>query len=234
MAPESIERNAILGYLSAEDLDLLRPNLEPLDLPVRTWLASANRSIEMIYFLESGIASTTTNVGHQVPIEVGIVGREGVVNHFVVLGTDRSPNDTFMQIGGSGLRIEADTLRRTMERSATLTLALLRFVHTFMAQTASTVLANGRASTAERLARWLLMARDRVDADGIALTHEFLAIMLGVQRPGVSVALRDFEQRGFIERQRGLITIVDRPGLEKAANGYYGVAEREFRRLFGG
>ena len=176
--------------LSAEDLGLLRPDLERVDLPVRTWLANANRSIDVIYFLESGIASTTTHVDHEVPIEVGIVGREGVVNLPVVMGDDRSPNDTYMQVGGSGLKMGADHLRRSMERSPTLTLALLRFVHSFMAQTASTVLANGRASTAERLARWLLMARDRVDADDIALTHEFLAIMLGVQRPGVTIALQ--------------------------------------------
>ena len=95
------------------------------------------------------------------------------------------------------------------------------------------MLANGRATISERLARWLLMARDRVDEDAIGLTHEFLAIMLGVQRPGVTVALRDFERRGLVLGARALITILDREGLETAANGYYGSAESEFQRLFG-
>ena len=101
-----------------------------------------------------------------------------------------------------------------------------------MVQTASTVLANGRANIPERLARWLLMARDRVEGDGIALTHEFLATMLGVNRPGVTTALQEFERRGLIDGRRGVITILDRSALEKEANGYYGVAEAEFQRLF--
>jgi CRP-like cAMP-binding protein len=121
-----------------------------------------------------------------------------------------------------------------MAQSPTLMAILLRFVHVYMVQTASTVPANGRASIPERLARWLLMARDRVDGEGIALTHEFLATMLGVRRPGVTVALREFERRGLIDGGRGLITILDRSALETAANGHYGIAEAEFHRLFAG
>ena len=102
-----------------------------------------------------------------------------------------------------------------------------------MVQTASTVLANGRATISERLARWLLMALDRVDGNEVALTHEFLATMLGVRRPGVTVAIREFERKGHIAGGRGQITVLDRPGLEIAANGYYGVAEAEYLRLFG-
>ena len=169
---------------------------------------------------------------HEIPIEIGIVGREGVVNLPVVVGIDRSPSETFMQIRGAGFRIGVERLREAMAQSPTLTPILLMFVHVFMVQTASTVLANGRASIPERLARWLLMARDRVEGEGVALTHEFLATMLGVRRPGVTVALREFERRGFIDGRRGVITILDRGALEIAANGYYGSAEAEFKRLF--
>ena len=232
MRHEPSDRNAILGHLSDADRDLLRPHLEWLDLPVRHRLAEASRPIDAVYFLEAGIASITTSVRHETPIEIGIVGREGVVNLPVVVGIDRSPSETYMQIHGAGLRIGIERLREAMAQSPTLTPILLRFVHVFMVQTASTVLANGRASIPERLARWLLMARDRVDGEGVALTHEFLATMLGVRRPGVTVALREFERRGFVDGGRGVIRILDRDALETSANGYYGTAEAEFERLF--
>jgi CRP-like cAMP-binding protein len=232
MQPEQANHNAILRYLSDGDRDLLRPSLQRIDLPVRFRLAEASRPIDAVYFLEAGVASITTSVRHEIAIEIGIVGREGVVNLPVLVGIDRSPSETYMQIRGAGFRIEVERLREAMAQSPTLTQILLMFVHVYMVQTASTVLANGRASIPERLARWLLMARDRVEGEGIALTHEFLATMLGVNRPGVTTALQEFERRGFIDGGRGLITILDRSALETAANGYYGVAEAEFQRLF--
>jgi CRP-like cAMP-binding protein len=232
MQPERSDRNAILRYLSEADRDLLQPSLEPIELPVRFRLAEASRPFEAVYFLEAGIASITTSVRHEVPIEIGIVGREGIVNLPVLMGIDRSPSETFMQIHGAGFRMGIEKLREAMAQSPTLMPILLRFVHVYMVQTASTVLANGRAHIPERLARWLLMAGDRVDGDGVALTHEFLATMLGVRRPGVTIAIREFERRGFIGGARGVITILDRSALETEANGYYGIAEAEFERLF--
>jgi CRP-like cAMP-binding protein len=232
MHAEHADRNAILRNLSAADRDLLRPSLEPIDLPLRFRLADAGRRIEAVYFIEAGVASITTSVRHEAPIEIGMVGREGVVNLPALMGVDRSPSDSYMQIQGAGLRIGVEKLREAMAQSPTLMPILLRFVHVYMVQTASTVLANGRAHIPERLARWLLMAGDRVDGAGVALTHEFLATMLGVRRPGVTVALREFERRGLIDGARGIITILDRSALETEANGYYGIAEAEFARLF--
>lgn len=232
MSTEHAYRNAILTYLSDADRSLLSPSLEPVDLPLRFWLAEPNRPIEAIYFLEAGIASFTTSVRHEAPIEVGIVGREGIVNLAVLLGIDRSPGETYMQVRGAGHRIGVDRLRAAIAQSPTLLPILLRFVHVFMVQTASTVLTNGRARIPERLARWLLMAGDRMDGPAVPLTHEFLATMLGVRRPGVTIAVREFERRGLIDGARGTITILDRNGLIGEANGYYGVAEAEFERLF--
>jgi CRP-like cAMP-binding protein len=232
MQPEHADRNAILSYLSGADRELLWPGLERIDLPLRFRLADSGRPFEAVYFLEAGIASVTTSVRHEIPIEIGIVGREGVVNLPALMGIDRSPSETFMQIRGGGFRIGVQRLREAMAQSPTLMPILLRFVHVYMVQTASTVLANGRATIPERLARWLLMARDRVDGEGVALTHEFLATMLGVRRPGVTIALREFERRGLIDGGRGVITLLDRSALETEANGYYGTAEAEFERLF--
>ena len=232
MRPENSKRNSILSVLSAADIELLGP-LEGVDLPVRFRLSDAHQKIGSVYFLETGIASTTTQVRHEVPIEVGITGREGVVNLPFLIGSDRSPSDTFMQVGGTGHRMQPETLRSAMRQSESLTAVLMKSVHVFLVQVSSTVLANGRATISERLARWLLMARDRVDGENIGLTHEFLATMLGVHRPGVTVAIRDFERRGLIRGGRGEVTLLDRGALEAAANGYYGVAEAEFQRLFG-
>lgn len=228
-----ISRNAVLAHLSQDDRDLLTPNLTEVALTPRLSLAAANVSIEHVYFPDSGFASLVTNVGREVPIEVGIVGREGVVNMPVLLGADQSPNDCFVQMPGRAHRMAAGHLRSAMARSPTLATILHLFVHVFMMQTASTVLANGRASIFERLARWLLMARDRAESDVLPLTHEFLSMMLGVRRSGVSTALREFERRGLVSRNRGNIALVDRPGLVALANGYYGPAEAEMLRLFG-
>jgi CRP-like cAMP-binding protein len=121
-----------------------------------------------------------------------------------------------------------------MQESRTLRKVLLRFVHSFMIQATHTAVANGSAKLEERLARWLLMAHDRLDGDRLRLVHEFLARMLGVRRPGVTVAIHALESSGVIESARGVITVVDREGLEEMANGSYGVPEREYERLMRG
>ncbi len=147
------------------DLELLRPHLTLEELGLRHRLAEADKAIDRVYFLESGLASVVTNIRHQVPIEIGIIGREGLTNLSVVMGTDRSPNETFIQMPGRGFSMEADRLREALAQSASLALVMMRFAHVYLIQVGSTVLANGRATVTERLARWLLMAHDRTDGD---------------------------------------------------------------------
>jgi CRP-like cAMP-binding protein len=225
--------NRILAHLSAEDFALLRPRLSPVDLPLRKQLETSNRRIEHIYFVESGFASVVANgAGHR-SVEVGIVGREGITGLAVIMGTDRSPHETFIQLAGRGQRMTTAHLREAMEQRPSLQQSLLHYGHAFTVQTAYTALANGRSKIDERLARWLLMAHDRVDGDDLSLTHEFLALMLGVRRPGVTIALNQLEKQALIHAKRGVITVDDRDGLEEAANGAYGTPEAEFNRLFG-
>ena len=213
--------NRILSSLSKADLQLLAPHLQPADLPLRKQLATRNRRVEHVYFIESGFASVVANNGSQA-IEIGIVGREGLTGPSVVMGSaDRVPHETYMQVAGHGRRIGAAQLREAIEASTTLHQALLSYVHTFMTQMAQTALANGRSRIEERLARWLLMADDRIDGDELPLTHEFLSIMLGVRRSGVTVALQELERKGLIDHKRGVITIIDRKGLEESSNGTY-------------
>jgi len=149
------------------------------------------------------------------------------------MGTDRSPHETYMQVGGDGQRISSGELRKILEEYPALHRSLLRYGHAFVVQTAQTALANGRSKVEERLARWLLMANDRLDGARVPLTHEFLSVMLGVRRPGVTLALSLLEKQGVVEAKRGSIAILDRTRLRKISNGTYGAAESEFNRLFG-
>lgn len=226
-APECL----ILASLSTRDRDLLMPLLHRVDLPLRKQLERRDKRIDFVYFIGCGMASVVAADGGRGSIEIGVIGREGVTGMAVIMATDRSPHETYMQLPGTGHRISAASLRVAMGQSKSLHQALLRFAYAFSIQTAQTALANGRFNIEERLARWLLMAHDRIDGDELPLTHEFMALMLGVRRPGVTVTLRLLEDNGMVKVKRGGILIVDRGGLEECANGSYGAAEAELRRL---
>ncbi len=225
--------NRILSRLSRADLDLIMPHLSPVDLPLRKSLEVPNKLIDYVYFVERGFASVVATGSDGSAIEVGLIGCEGVTGLAVVLGANRSPNATYMQLAGRGLRISAANLRSVTEESPSLQKILLQYAYTFMVQTAQAALVNGRSKVEDRLARWLLMAHDRVAKNELTLTHEFLGIMLGVRRSGVTVALGVLESKGVIRSVRGIITIVNRKALEKLAGSTYGVPEAEFKRLFG-
>jgi CRP-like cAMP-binding protein len=231
--PFGTTSNRLLSRLSREDFERLAPHLEKTDLPVRYRLEIRNRRIEHVYFLESGFASVVANGREDRSIEVGLIGREGMTGLAVLMGTDRTPYDTYIQLGGKGWRMKVDNFSRALKQSPTLHGLLLQFAHAFIVQAAYTALANARSKLEERLARWLLMAHDRANGDEIPLTHEFLALMLGVRRPGVTLALSILVRQGLIRTSRGFIFITDRRGLEKSSNGAYGVPEAEFQRLFG-
>ncbi len=224
--------NRLLSHLSADDFALLEPDLKRVALPLRKRLEIPRRSIDQIYFLNSGFASVVADRGAN-RVEVGIIGREGMTGLAVVMGTDRTPNETFMQNAGEGSRIAAGSLRKAMKRSRSLQHCLQLYAHTFVIQVTGTARANARSKLEERLARWILMADDRLETDELVITHEFLSIMLGVRRAGVTVALNLLERAALIQNHRGVITIIDRKGLKRAANGAYGVPEAEFDRLFG-
>ena len=213
--------NRILSRLSRQEFALLEPHLEAVDLPVRKTLEARRKRIDQVYFIESGFASVVANGSSKPSIEVGIIGREGMTGLAIVMGHDRAQHDTYIQVAGHGLRISAAKLREADERSITLHRAMLRYAHAFLLQTTTTALANGRSKIEERAARWLLMADDRIDGDDLPLTHEFLGLMLGTHRPGVTIALQALEKAGLITTRRSHITIIDRKGLEKSSNGTY-------------
>jgi len=225
--------NRLLNSLSTADFGLLGPNLEPLDLALRQVLETPNKRIDDVYFIDSGFASVVAIQAKQVRAEVGLIGREGMTGLPIVLGNHLSPQSTFIQAAGSGQRIDAIVLRKAINSSPSLHAALLRYVQAFMVQTTHTAVANACARLDQRLARWILMAHDRVDGNSLPLTHEFLSLMLGVRRAGVTEALHALESKGLIRSSRGAIVVRNRKGIERSAGGTYGVAEKELRRLVG-
>lgn len=225
--------NRLLSALSPGDHALLAPDLEFREFALRQAFEVPNRPIKDIYFFEHGIASVVARGNDGNSVEVGLIGREGVSGIAVILGGDRTPHSTYAQVKGAAYRIGAQALREKMETSASLRTLLLKFANVFMIQTAQTALANGRFKLEERLARWILMAQDRIDGDALPLTHEFLAIMLGVRRAGVTIAVNSLKKRGLIRLQRGNIAVLDRAGLERLTKGGYGAPEAEYRRLIG-
>ena len=228
-ASPNFNRNKLLASLSHADLALLQP-LEAVALEVRQVLEAPNRTIKHCYFIERGLASIVAVNGHR-RLEVGLIGCEGMTGLPIVLGNDRSPHENFIQVAGEGVRIPAEKLRKALRQSRSLERAFLGFAHSFMNQTANTALSNGTATLEERLARWLLMSHDRLEGDEIPLTHEFLSLMLGVRRAGVTVALHYLEQRALIRMSRGQIVVVDRDGLKAAANGTYHRTETRRKRV---
>jgi CRP-like cAMP-binding protein len=224
-------RNRLLQKLSGEDWGLIAPHLEAVALKERQIVEVPNKPITHAYFIEIGVVSVVAVNQEDHRIEVGVIGNEGLTGVPLIMGDGRAQHSAYMQIAGNGLRIAADKFTTALRQSESLNRLMLKSAQAFMIQTAHTALANGRAKLEERLARWLLMAHDRLDTAAVPLTHEFLAVMLGVRRAGVTVALHSFEQRGLIATRRGQLTLVDRGGIEQVAGSFYGMPEAELKRL---
>ncbi|WP_279483020.1 Crp/Fnr family transcriptional regulator [Aureimonas sp. SK2] len=229
---QSSVRNRLLAVATAESFARLSPHLEFIELPVRAVLVHENVALEHVYFLESGLASmvATSRDGMQ-EIEVGHVGPEGMTGFYVLHGVDHTPHRTFMQTVGAAWRIPASLLVRIAQQDEALRNLLLRYIHCYELQLSHSALANGRYNINERLARWLLMSHDRLESDDLPLTHEFLSLMLGVRRSGVTNEIHVLEGAHLIRATRGRIHILDRRGLEEIAAGCYGIPEDEYERL---
>ena len=209
-AQQASVRNRLLQLLSAKDFASL--SLELVDLPVRRVLVEPNIPIDFLYFMEDGMTSVTTSTSAG-EIEIGMIGKEGLVAALpVLLGVSCSPYAHFVQMSGSGYRISAKSLLECVDLSSTLRSLLMRSIQALSIQISQTAFSNAIYTIEIRLARWLLMCRDRSASDEMVLTHEFLAQMLGVRRPGVSVATQMLEGNRLIKAERGRITILDRAG----------------------
>ncbi len=232
MAP-SPQKNRLLARLTAKDLAVLRPHLAAVELPLRLVLEKPGRVIEYVYFPEAGIASVVAAQPNNTRVEIGLIGCEGMTGLAILLGDSQTPNETYMQLAGAGQRMTANSLRSVMARNAGVQAVMLKYVQAFLIQVSHTAISNAHSHLHERLSRWILMAHDRTSGATIFLTHEFLSLMLGVRRAGVTEALQALVTRGLVTSARGMITVLDRKGLETSAGTSYGVPETEYRRLLG-
>ena len=233
MIPISKVKNLLLRAMDPWSFSLLGPSLEAVTLPAKRVLGTPGTKIDWAYFLDDGMLSIVSHHIGQRDVEMGVIGREGMSGVSLLLGDAVASSETNVQMAGHGWRIKAKSLTSAARASPALQDLLLLYARALEIQTSSTIVANALGNVEQRLARWLLMSHDRADSDRLEITHAFLATMLAARRPGVTVALHVLEGRHLIRSLRGQVIILDRAGLEVAANGNYGDAEREYRRLFG-
>ena len=225
--------NRLLGLLQPRDYQRLRPHLHRIPLRYRQSLYRANKPIEYVYFIETGVGSLVNTMRNGAAAEVGTIGNEGVVGLPVVLGDDRAPTSVYVQVPGAGWRMKASVFKKEQARSASMQAVMLRYTHAFFNQVAQSAACNHFHSLDQRCCRWLLMTHDRMQSDKFLLTQEFLAMMLGVQRTGVSAAAGALQKAGLIRYMRGNVTILDRRGLMRRSCECYGISKKEFDRLLG-
>jgi CRP-like cAMP-binding protein len=229
MTPAPI--NALLTTLPTSDYLNLAPYLERISLASGQVLSEPNERMRSAYFPEQAVISIVSAMEDGSTTEIGMVGQEGMLGLPIVLGGQSTLSRTIVQIAGSALKLDADILKQEFERAGMLQKLLLLYTQALLTQTAQTAACNRRHSTAERFARWLLIAQDGSLTDELSITQEFIAQMLGIRRAGITVAAHTFQQMGAIRYTRGKITIVNRPRLEAAACECYAVVQREYRRL---
>jgi CRP-like cAMP-binding protein len=227
-------RNRLLATASAEDFALLAPHLEPMRLGRGHVLVQPEQTIEHVYFLESGIGSIVAISPEGQECEAGIFGFDSVAPLAPAMGSDRSPHRFLMQVADDSFRIARADFVEALAASASLRDLILRYAHVLGVQTSFTALSNAVHPVDERLARWLLMCHDRVDGDELVMTHEFVSLMLGVQRSSATLAIQALEGYRLIKAKRGRMTVLDREALEKLVDSGYGLPEAEYARLIEG
>jgi CRP-like cAMP-binding protein len=224
--------NLLLSSLKPKDLDLLVAKSTPVELPLRAVLYEAEETPKYGYFLTSGIASVVAAMTEGGTAEVGVIGNEGMVGGLHLLGDAPAPTGCYMQLRGTGLRIPFPALLEAFKSSEGVRDRILEFVQ-LQASSASQIAGCNRLHGAEeRLARWMLMVRDRIDGDVLDLTQEFLAVMLGAQRTTVTMVAGAMQSAGLIEYRRGHVRIVNRQSLEDAACGCYQILRRLHQNLY--
>ena len=226
-------QNRLLASLPQAEYERLQPDLESVDLTYRRVLYQANRPIEFVYFFETGVGSLVNTMRNGDASEVGTIGNEGVVGVPIVLGDKRAPTNVYVQVPGVGLRMKSEAFARAMNASPVLRMSLLHYVHAFFNQVAQSAACALHHPIEQRCCRWLLMTRDRMHSDEFLLTQEFLAMMLGVRRSGVSVAAGALQRAGIISYKRRSITILDMAELKRRSCECYEITKREFDRLLG-
>lgn len=223
--------NRLLAALPPEEYQRLLPQLEFVALELGQVLYQIGEPIDYVYFPHRSLISLVMVLQDGSTAEVGLVSGNGMVGIPVILGSDISFNLAIVQVAESAMRLPADHLKTEFQRGGALQSLLLRYVQALLAQVSQTAACNRLHPLEARLARWMLLVQDAIDADELQLTQEFIAQMLGVRRSGVTLAAGALQQAGLIHYNRGKITILNREGLEAISCECYRVIEDEYDRL---
>ena len=228
---QHLEENAILCGLEAAAAKKVLEQGELLHLPVRHRIYEAEQEITAAYFPIDAVISIVARMIDGTQIEIGTIGREGVSAFPLLLGETKTANESYCQVPGLAVRIPVGLFRDLMQTTMSFRRQLDRYIQAYVNLLGQLAACNRLHSIYERCSRWLLFTQDRVGGNEIELTHEYLAMMLGTGRPGVSIAAGTLQNAGFIRYAHGRITILDRAGLEDSACECYAVARAQFADL---
>jgi CRP-like cAMP-binding protein len=229
--PPGAFSNSLLSHLSPDTIAGVSRHLEPVRFDLRLVLHEPEQRMQYAYFPETGMVSVVSIMNDGRSIEVGTIGREGMTGACILLSADRPPYQYFIQLAGNGYRIKAALLKVEAEQNLELRTLMFRYQAAFLTQTMQAAACNGLHNIQQRCCRWLLMSHDRTDSDSVALTHEFLGLMLGVRRASVSDVLKPLQARGWIRSQRGEIAVLNRKGLETGSCECYGMIQKQYAEL---
>jgi CRP-like cAMP-binding protein len=223
--------NILLASLPIAEYEPIRQSSELVSMELKRALHEPGQEIRHVYFPFSGVISLLTILDDGSAVEVATVGNEGMVDFAAYFGME-SPARWLVQVPGRALRVDAAELRAIAEKSDALMSVIHNYLLAMFIQVSQTAACNRRHAVDQRCARWLLMTHDRVDTDDFPMTHEFLADMLGIRRPSVSIAMSGLHRGGYIAYKRGKVAVLDRDGLEKAACECYNVVRQQFDSRF--
>ena len=223
--------NQLLAALPKKEYQTLRSQLEEIPLVFEQTIYKPQAAISDVYFPNSGIISLLAGLNERTTLEVGMVGNEGIVGLAIFMGVKESQNRAVVQGAGSAMKMKATAFRRECNNGGALPRLLQRYTHSMLTQITQSAVCNQFHAVEARLARWLLMTHDRMQADEFQLTQEFLSNMLAVRRECVNKAAGKMQKRKLISYSRGQLTVLDRKGLEATSCGCYEIIKKQSKRF---
>ncbi len=228
---QTAAQNHILNSLGGDELERMLPDMELVTISKGEVLYNPDEKITHVYFPVKGMISVTSLTAEGQQVEIGTIGREGMAGLNVCMEADRTPHESMAQIAGAALKMKASALKDEFNKGGTVQKSLLRFMHAYLLLVSQTAVCNRLHPVDRRLARWLLMCRDRVQSNLLSVTQEFLAAMLGSNRPTVTGAALALKNEGFIKYTRGKVEILEANGLENYTCECYQIVKAEYDRL---
>ena len=229
--PDNPRKNHLLAALAGEQWQRWQPLLEHVDMPLGQVLYESGKTLSHIYFPTTSIVSLLYVMENGASAEIAVVGNEGLVGVSLFMGGGSTPSRAVVQSAGHGFRLKASVMKDEFDKGGPVLHLLLRYTQALITQMSQTAVCNRHHSLDQQLCRWLLLSLDRLNDNKLVMTQELIANMLGVRREGVTEAAAKLQKAGLIRYNRGRISVLDRPGLEKRSCECYAVVKKEYDRL---